>query len=187
MEGNTPSQWKNVGYAAYGVAILFLIRIPFYFIPGLREATAINSPFLGELNALTGVAPHLLLFPVVAALPAPRWARAAGYGWLVIDMTTDIMQLSGVASTIFLSVRYGGHISAAVWIAASAWQIKGAMRVVGLLLALDLVIYTFVSPFGPIFLLVFLPALVLLPLWFALVGRLLVRNNKDQQVLTEIG
>jgi hypothetical protein len=99
--------------------------------------------------ALLGVAPHLLLFPIVATLPAPRWARAAGYGWLVVDITTDIMALNGVPITIYLAMRYGGHVSAALWFASASWQAKGATHVVGLLLALDLGGYSFVAPFDP--------------------------------------
>jgi hypothetical protein len=65
-----------------------------FFIPAIRDATPGSSPALSELNAVLGMAPHLLLFPVVAALPAPRWAKAAGYGWLVIDV---MAYLSGAA------------------------------------------------------------------------------------------
>ena len=52
------------------------------------------------------------------------------------------MQLNGVPSTTYLAMRYGGHISAALWIASASWQIKGAIRITGLLLALDLTVYS---------------------------------------------
>ena len=78
-----------------------------------------NSLFLVELNAgLLPIAAHLLLFPLVAALPAPSWARAAGYGWLVINMVSDIMALNGVPGVTDLPLRYGGHVAAALWIGA---------------------------------------------------------------------
>ena len=35
----------------------------------------------------------------------------------LIDIATDSMQLKGVDKSIYLSLRYGGHISAALWIA----------------------------------------------------------------------
>jgi hypothetical protein len=88
MNETRPSQKTGATYAAYIVAILFAIRLPTFFIPVIRDATPTSSIFLDELNGLLGVAPHLLLFPVVAALPAPRWAKAAGYGWLAIDIST---------------------------------------------------------------------------------------------------
>ncbi len=83
---------------------LLAIHLVTYVIASLRDATPTSSPIVAELLALLGVAEHLLLFPVVAALPAPRWARAAGYGWLVIDMATEIMQLNGVANSCLFSV-----------------------------------------------------------------------------------
>lgn len=145
----------------------------------MREATPAHAPVLAELNALLGVAEHLLLFPVIAALPGPRWARAAGYGWLVVDMATDIMQLNGAPVAVYLTLRYGGHISAALWTVAASWQARGALRVVGLLYALDLASYSFIA-FVPRSFLVLLPSLVLLPLWLVLVGRLLAWRESPQ-------
>jgi hypothetical protein len=137
--------------------------------------------------ALLGVAPHLLLFPIVAALPAPPWGRAAGYGWLVVDMATDIMALNGVAAPTFIAMRYGGHVSAALWIAVASWHTRGASRIIGLLLALDLGGYSFVAPFDPTHFVGLLPSFVLLPVWLVLVGRLLHREVEHQHVSTEDG
>jgi hypothetical protein len=162
---------KQIQRVAYIAAALFAVRLLSFFVPDIRDATAANSPLLGELNALLGIAPHLLLFAVVAALPAPEWARAAGYGWLVVDIATDIMDLNGVPYSIYITLKYGGHISAALWIAVVSWRTSGAMRIVGLLLALDLFSFSFIASFTQF--LPLLPALVLLPLWFALGGRLL--------------
>jgi hypothetical protein len=176
-----PSQLARL---AYLVAALFTIHLITYLIPGIRDATPTRLPVVTELVGIIGVAEHLLLFPVVAALPAPRWARAAGYGWLVIDMATDIMQLNGIDKSIYLSLRYGGHISAALWIASASWQAKGAMRVIGWLLALDLFIYSFIA-FIPFTFIVLFPSLVLLPLWFVLVGRFFDREGELRQVRSE--
>lgn len=169
---------------AYIVAALFTIHLITYLIPGIRDATPGSSPVVAELVGIIGVAEHLLLFPVVAALPAPRWARAAGYGWLVIDIATDIMQINGVDKSIYLSLRYGGHISAALWIASASWQAKGAMRVVGWLLAIDLFIYSFIA-FIPFTFIVLFPSLVLLPLWFLLVGRSFTQEGALRQIGSE--
>ncbi len=161
---------QNPAFAAYGVALLFLLRFPTYLLPQT-----------GEIVVILAVAPHLLLFPVVTALPAPRWAQAAGYGWLVIDITTDIMGLNGVPATIFLPMRYGGHVSAALWIIVASWRTTGAIRIVGILLALFLGSYSFVAPLPGIPMFVgLLPVLILLPLWFILVGRLLQGESKVQ-------
>ena len=171
------SQPAGAVYAAYAAAILFAIHLVTYFIAPLRDATTTSSPIVAELLALLAVAEHLLVFPVVEALPAPRWARYAGYGWLVIDMTTDIMQLNGVPNTTYLAMRYGGHISAALWIASASWQIKGAIRITGLLLALDLAVYSFIA-FIPFTFVILIPSLVLLPLWLVLAGRFLARERE---------
>ena len=70
-------------------------------------------------------------------------------------------------------MRYGGHVSAALWIAAASWQAKGVTRLVGVLLALVLGGYSLLLH-GPIGILI--ASGPLLPLWFALVGRLLARS-----------
>jgi hypothetical protein len=172
-------------YATYASAILFFIHLITYFIPSLRNATTSSSVAVVEILAIIGVAEHLLLFPAVDALPAPRWAKAAGYGWLVIDMATEIMGLGGVAKVTYLSLRYGGHISAAIWITSASWQEKGALRIAGYLLALDLVVYSFIA-FIPFTFIILIPSLILLPLWVVLVGRLIARGNEALQVPTNV-
>jgi hypothetical protein len=184
MNETKPSHLTGATYAAYGAVVLFTISLArFFFIP--RLGLPADSPIVVQLNGgLLPVAAHLLLFPVIAALPAPPWARAAGYGWLVIDMATDIMALNGVASTISLPMKYGGHVSAALWITSSCWQAKGATRLVGLLLALDLGVYSFI-PRGSF--VVLLPSGLLFPIWFWLVGRLLTHKGDYQQGRVEGG
>jgi hypothetical protein len=177
---NVSQRSKTTGtvYATFAAAVLFFIHLITYFIPSLRDATTNSSLVATELLTILGVAEHLLLFPAVDALPAPRWAKAAGYGWLVIDMATEIMGLGGVAKITYLSLRYGGHISAAIWIASASWQEKGAMRIVGYLLALDLVVFSFMI-FVPFSFVILIPSLILLPLWIVFVGRL-IGGDKEQ-------
>ncbi|GHO47718.1 hypothetical protein [Ktedonospora formicarum] len=165
----------------YGAAFLFFIHLITYFLPSIRDATVSSSWIVAELNALLGVAEHLLLFPVIATLPAPRWGRAAGYGWLVIDMATEIMQLNGATKIVYLTLRYGGHIAAALWTASASWQLKGAFRIIGVLYAVDLVIYSFVA-FVPLSFLILLPSLIFLPVWLVLVGRVIAQPNEKEQL-----
>lgn len=168
---------------AYGSAVLFAISLArFFVIP--RLGLSDTSWIAAELNGgLLPIAAHLLLFPIVAALPAPSWAKAAGYGWLVIDIATDSMALQGIADTIYLPMRYGGHVVAALWIAAASWQAKGAMRVVGILLALILGGYSFI-PHGPFWILI--PTGFLIPVWLVLVGRCLARRSEQVDDQTPI-
>ncbi|HEX4203040.1 MAG TPA: hypothetical protein VHZ51_02345 [Ktedonobacteraceae bacterium] len=178
MDGIKLSQ--SAARAAYGAVILFAIHLVTYFIPAIRDVTTSSSVIGAEALAVLAVAEHLILFPVIAALPAPRWAKAAGYGWLVLDIATDIMQLNGVVKLTYLSLRYGANVAAAIWIASASWQGRSALRVIGLLVALDLVIYSFIA-FIPFTFVILIPSLVLLPLWFWFVGRLLARGHEHHQ------
>src|SRR5258708_36881971 len=178
MNGIKPAQ--RTATAAYGAALLFAIHLITYFIPAIRDVTTSSSVIGAEALALLAIAEHLILFPVIAALPAPAWARAVGYGWLILDIATDIMQLNGVVKLTYLALRYGANVAAALWIASASWQGKGAMRVIGVIVAIDLAVYSFIA-FIPFTFLVLVPSLVLLPLWFVLVGRLIAQGNELQQ------
>ncbi len=170
------TQQTRVIYAAYGAAILFAIHLVTYLIPSIRDVTISSSLIGAELLALLAVAEHLIVFPIVAVLPAPTWAQAVGYGWLVLDIATDIMQLNGVDKLTYLALRYGANVAAAVWIASVSWHTKGAMRIIGWFVALTLAIYSFIA-FIPFTFVILLPSLVLLPVWFVLGGRLIAVNN----------
>ncbi len=175
---------RRTAMAAYGAALLFAIHLITYFIAPIRDVTTSSSVVGAEALALLAIAEHLLLFPVIAALPAPSWARAVGYGWLVLDIATDIMQLNGEVKLTYLSLRYGANIAAALWIISASWQARGAMRVIGIIVALDLALYSFIA-FIPFTFLVLVPSLILLPLWLWLVGRTLALENVSQQGDTE--
>lgn len=175
------SQQSRIATVAYIAAGLFSIRFIFFFLPFIPLIPHSISVLVqdGTLpGAFLGNAEHLALFPIVASLPAPRWSRAAGYGWLVIDMATDIMALNGVPPLIYLSLRYGGHISSALWAASSSWQAKRTIRVIGLLYAFDIAIYSYI-PHGSF--LILLPSAILLPAWLVLLARSSqVATNQDR-------
>lgn len=94
MKGFTSSRRPTVALLAYIDAVLFSIRFILFALPFLRFIPRSVSGLVQDgtvLGALLGNAEHLLLFPIIAALPAPRWAQSAGYSWLVVDMATDIL------------------------------------------------------------------------------------------------
>src|SRR6266566_2165155 len=95
---------------AYAAAAMFVALFVTYGI-------APTSP----LVSLFGVAAHLLLFPVVAGLAAPSWAKAAGYGWLVVDIVSNVVSLAGIGDASTSAVRFGGHVVAALWIVSASW------------------------------------------------------------------
>src|SRR5258708_24652436 len=67
--------------AAYAGAALFVALIVLFSMLGAAQP---STPLLITMGAI-GAASHLVLLPVVAAMPTPEWARAAGYGCLVVD------------------------------------------------------------------------------------------------------
>jgi hypothetical protein len=127
--------------------------------------------------AVLAVAQHLVVFPVVAALGAPVWAKIAAYTWLIIDTATDLMQLLDTPKSLYLPIRLAVNVLAALWIAAASWRMKGARRIIGLFVAVDTALYSALAPFSPVAFVVTLPSLMLLPVWFWLVGRLLASEQ----------
>jgi len=139
---------------------------------GLQPAPGSAAFFVA---AVALIAFHLALFPVVGALAAPPWAKAAAYGWLVVDNALSTAALNPDVATapatmaLVSGIRYGIHIAAALWIASAARAAPGPrLRWVGLATAVALGGYSFVYPWAPMA--AFLPALVLLPTWLVLTG-----------------
>jgi hypothetical protein len=162
--------------AAYAAAVLFALHLATYFVPSVRDATLSTAAGIAVGLAVLAVAQHLVVFPVVTALPAPQWAHVAGYTWLIVDMGTDLLQLGGASKSVYLVLRLAINLVAALWIATASWQSRGAMRWIGVFVAFDFACYSLVALLSPLAFLVTLPSLVLLPVWFVLVGRLLART-----------
>jgi hypothetical protein len=160
-------------HAAYGAAVLFALHLLTYFIPSIRDATVQHATPVAILLGVLAIAQHLIVFPVVAALPAPRWAQIAGYVWLVVDMLTDLLQLGGTPKSLYLVMRLAINLVAALWIAAASAQAWGALRGIGIFVAIDFAGYSivsFITNFASWAFVITLPSLVLLPVWFVLVG-----------------
>ena len=117
---------------------------------------------------IVAVAFHVVLFPVVSILPSTDWARAAGYGWLTLDIAANIMQLNGVDEHITSALRYGAHIPAIIWILTSSLKGNRPIQIVGLLQALVMGSYSFLAPWVPMWYLY--PAMILLIIWLILLG-----------------
>jgi hypothetical protein len=167
----------HVSTALYAAASLFVLLIVMSGAGSAAFAAGERPAWLLLSGASIAVGLHLVLFPVVAALPVPPWARAAGYGWLVIDIASSIMLLNGVPEATAAALRYGGHIPAAVWVAAVAWQTGGLGRAVGALLAAGLAGYSFAAPWVPetAFRLIGL----LLIVWLTLLARTVQGQGRD--------
>ena len=167
---------------AYAAAALFAAHLATYFVPAIRDVTLTTSTTLAISLAVLAVAQHLVVFPVVGALPAPSWARAAAYVWLVLDMGTDLLQLGGAPKSLYLVLRLGVNLLAALWIASASWRARGGMRWLGVFVAADFACYSFVGLLSPLAFLVALPSLVLLPLWFVLAGRRIAWSTRRSRL-----
>ncbi|WP_334173744.1 hypothetical protein [Sinomonas sp.] len=164
--------------AAWAAAALFGLHLVTYFVPSIRGATLATGSVVAAPLAVLAVAQHLVVFPVVAALPAPRWSRAAAYTWLPLDMLTDLAQLVGAPQSLYLPVRLAVNILAAAWIASASWTAPGTVRGIGLFVALDTAAYSCLGLFFPWAFLIALPSLILLPVWFGLMARRLAAHRR---------
>jgi hypothetical protein len=60
----------------------------FRFAPGARWA------------GYVGIFYHIAVFLLVFKLPAPEWARAAGYGWLLLDVAAGVLGINQIHPAI---------------------------------------------------------------------------------------
>ena len=115
-----------------------------------------------------GILFHLAIFLLVPRLAAPDWAKAAGYGWLVLDVMTGVLTLNAVPHDIADYVRLGGHIFAGIWIFTASLSGSRSMQIVGIILGGLLFAYTFVSPFLPMAVLA--PNALLFLVWLGIIA-----------------
>ena len=128
----------------------------FRFAPGARWAEYVGIFF------------HLAVFLLVFKLPAPEWARVAGYSWLLLDVAAGTLRINQVQPAIAQHVRLGGHIFAGIWIVMASLQGSLAAKLAGLPAGAILFAYTFASPFLPTVCLS--PAAILVLVWLAILA-----------------
>jgi hypothetical protein len=138
---------------------------------------------LAKIGALFGVAMHGALVPVVATLPAPRWARRAGYAWLVVDIAANALTLGGTADGTTTAIRLAGHIGAAAWIVVASRKSSRPIRFVGSALAGWLFGYTVLAPVLPDA--AFTPAVPLMLVWLGMIARSL-RRGRDTTTTQDV-
>lgn len=106
-----------------------------------RDKTRVAGEYVG-----TGF--HLLLLPVIAALPIGMVGQGAGLAWVVCDIVAStglIWTARGqaeVGTALFTPVRMAGHLFAAVWVALVSATLGTLELVVALALALGFAVYT---------------------------------------------
>lgn len=152
------------------------VRIPTWvlaIIPIILFIPSLISFVISEPGVVwpeyTGVFFHLAILLLVSRLDAPDWAKAAGYGWIILDVLTGILSINGVAYDITWPVRLGGHVLAGVWlVTASLYVRQRAVQVIGVLTGLWLGGYSFIAPNVPEY--VVYPASVLITAWFTVLA-----------------
>jgi hypothetical protein len=116
-----------------------------------------------------GIFFHLAMFLLVFKLSAPEWAKAAGYGWLLLDVAAGALMINHVPRTIAGNVRLGGHIFAGIWFVMASLQGSSAAKLAGVPAGLFLFAYTFASPFlPPVWL---SPASIFVLAWLGIIAR----------------
>lgn len=100
------------------------------------------------LGEYVGTAFHLLLLPVVAALPVLLAGQAAGFLWVACDVVagTGLIWSSrsqtGPAEATYTPIRMAGHLFAAIWIALVSIHLGAIGTVIGFALAFLFAAYT---------------------------------------------
>ena len=115
-----------------------------FYVPVVISSVAV--PGAAWIRNYPGILFHLAVFLLVSRLDAPDWARAAGYGWLVLDVTTGVLALNGIPRATHEYVRLGGHVFGGAWIAITSLSGSRPLKVVGLVTGIYLSGFPFLSP-----------------------------------------
>jgi len=122
-----------------------------------------------KVSSVIGIFFHLSALIVVSRMPAPMWAAACGFGWLILDVMCGAMMINNVPDAIAWPVRLGGHILAGVWIiTVSLLCRQWDLRIVGVVVGVWLAAFTFFATELPISLLG--PPGILTCVWFSLLA-----------------
>lgn len=122
-----------------------------------------------KISNVIGIFFHLAALFVVSRMPAPQWAKACGFGWLVLDVLCGAMIMNDVPHAIAWPVRLGGHILAGIWVVTASLLCRyWDLRIVGVVTGLWLAGFTFFATVLPVSLLG--PPGVLTCVWFGLLA-----------------
>ena len=128
------------------IAVLLSVVL---FIPALVSfVTAEPGAVWPEYS---GVLFHLTLLLVISQVRSPAWARAAGYGWITLDVLAGILAINAIPHQLVWPVRLSGHVLAGLWlVTTSALSRRWPLRIVGVVTGLDLGLYSFVATRVPL-------------------------------------
>jgi hypothetical protein len=116
-----------------------------------------------------GILFHLAILFLISRMDAPQWAKAAGYGWITLEVLTGVLLINEVPEGIAWPVRLGGHILAGVWIVTASLLARSrAIQVAGVIVGSWLALYSFGSHYLPEPFLY--PASILMIVWLGLLA-----------------
>jgi len=131
---------------AYAAAVFFIASMVVIFTMGLPEFEG-QPPLSINLFTAFGLIFHLAMLPVIAALPAPAWAKASGFTWVVADNMLVMLTYYGDGSGIVQPLRMGVHLATTTWIFGASMAQQGAFRWVGFLVILAMGGVSLIGPF----------------------------------------
>src|SRR5262249_23715817 len=111
---NLASKWAYAAAGLFVVAMAMLLMQP-------PPATFTGAPPAIVIMVSAGfVIFHLSLLPVIAAMPAPEWARGSAYVWVVVDNVIVFMSYFGAGADLVTPMRMGVHLAAATWLVGAS-------------------------------------------------------------------
>ena len=108
-------------------------------IAGVSFAGLVATHITGRLafEEYFSIGWHLGMLFVIALVDAPGWARAMGFGWIVVEFVLSGAAIQGLSPDIAMPIRSGGHLCTALWVAGAAWRKGAVLNIVGALLFID--------------------------------------------------
>ena len=166
---------------AYVAAVCFIATMIIAIGMGLPEFEG-APPLSVNLFTLFGLIFHLAMLPVIAAVPAPTWAKASGFTWVVVDNMLVLLSLYNAGGEIVMPLRMGVHIATATWIFGASMSNTGALRWVGFLVILAMAGVSLMGPFlGSAVVQASGPGALLLIIWIFIAGNLLSKSSAVAQ------
>lgn len=166
---------------AYAATVFFTAGMVVIFTMGLPEFEG-QPPLPINLFTAFGLIFHLAMLPVIAALPAPSWAKASGFAWVVVDNMLVLLSFYGAAAELISPLRMGIHLATATWIFGASMSHVGALRWIGFLVVIAMAGVSLIGPFlGDSVVQASGPGALLLIIWIVMIGNQLGKSNAVAQ------
>ncbi|MEW6083443.1 MAG: hypothetical protein AB1607_02495 [Chloroflexota bacterium] len=120
---------------AYAAASFFILGMTIVITMGVQNEFVGSPPPRVIAYVFAGLAFHFALLPVISALPAPFWAKASGYVWVVVDNMILMLTLYSTSAEIIDPLRWGIHLATATWIFGASLSQQGISRWIGFIVA----------------------------------------------------